>query len=47
MVESVVLNSVVDDIEYKSSIFETDRIVAQNDKFTMYINEETTSVSIG
>lgn len=45
--ESIVLNSVLDNIEYKTSIFEEERIVAQNEKFTMYINEKTTAISIG
>lgn len=45
--ESIARSEILTGITFVSSIFETNRVVAQNDKFTMYFNEDTTNVMIG
>ena len=45
--ESIVRSELLTGITFRSSIFETNKVVAQNDKFTMYFNENSTNVSIG
>ncbi|MDY0363710.1 MAG: DUF5696 domain-containing protein [Bacilli bacterium] len=45
--ESIARSELLTGITFESSIFETSKIVAQNDKFTMYFDESTTHVMVG
>lgn len=45
--EAIVKTEFIKNVTFINSIFENEKIVAQNDKYTLYFNEDTAGVTIG